>query len=362
MRILIFLSHPAQFLFYKNAVIMLRGNGHSIFLLTKTKDVLSELLDEIGWEYFNILPKERGNSRISILLSLFHRDIRIIRFAIKNRIGLLMGSDASLAHSGKLLGIPCITTLESDYEVIRNLARLTFPYTSHILVPEICSVGKWKKKKIGYSGYMKLAYLHPNWFQPDIQKVGVDINSPFFLIRLSGLSAHHDFGIRGIRPELLDRIVDKLEEYGRVFFSSEKSIPQKYQAKELSISVSNIHHYLSFATLFISDSQSMTMEAAMLGIPSIRISSFVGKINVLEELENQYELTFGFQPKSEDEIIQKITYLINTPELLNIFQLRRRKMLADKIDVTSFLAWFVENYPVSVEILRKNPNYTERFK
>ena len=37
-------------------------------------------------------------------------------------------------------------------------------------------------------------------------------------------------------------------------------------------------------------------------------------------------------------------------------------MLADKIDVTAFLVWFVENYPQSFQIMKENPDYQLRFK
>lgn len=362
MKILIFLSHPAQFLFYKNAVNLLKDNGHQIYVLIKTKDVLSELLDESGWEYINIIPWERGKSRFAIFWSLLRRGFKITRFAARNKIDLLMGSDASLAHAGKLLGIPCVTTLEDDYVVIKNLARLTFPFTTHILAPENCDVGKWHKKKIAYPGYMKLAYLHPQRFIPDLSKAGLNALTPFFLIRISGLTAHHDFGMKGLGQELLDKIVAKLEVNGKVFFSSETTLPEEYLHKKLNIPLSNIHHCLNFAKLLISDSQSMTMEAAMLGIPSIRISSFAGKISVLEELEHRYGLTFGFQPESEDGIIQKITDLLQMPDLHTIFQKRRQNMLDEKIDVTSFLVWFIENYPESGTIMQQNPGYVKRFK
>jgi uncharacterized protein len=362
LRILVFLSHPAQFLFFKNAVNILRDKGHMIFILIKTKDVLSELLDEGGWDYYNILPKERGKSRLSILWSLLQRDIKIVRFAAKNKVDLLMGSDASLAHAGKLLAIPCITTLEDDYRVIRNLARLTYPFTSCILAPEVCDIGKWNKKKTGYPGYMKLAYLYPHWFKPDPFKAGVSTLTPYFLIRLSGLSAHHDKGISGISTELLDKIIERLLKLGTVFISSEKAIPEKYNALKLNISVSDIHHCLGFATLLICDSQSMVMEAAMLGTPSVRISSFAGRISVLEELEHRYGLTFGFQPEAIEEIFQKIENLLSWPKLRQDFQIRMKKMLSEKIDVTSFLVWFIENYPDSKQIMRENPRYADRFR
>jgi len=37
-------------------------------------------------------------------------------------------------------------------------------------------------------------------------------------------------------------------------------------------------------------------------------------------------------------------------------------MLEDKIDVTAFLVWFVENYPESFSIMRENPDYQAGFK
>ncbi len=58
-----------------------------------------------------------------------------------------------------------------------------------------------------------------------------------------------------------------------------------------------MHHVLSFASLLICDSQSMSVEAAMLGVPSLRYSSFSGRISVLEELEHQYGLTYGINPE-----------------------------------------------------------------
>jgi uncharacterized protein len=37
-------------------------------------------------------------------------------------------------------------------------------------------------------------------------------------------------------------------------------------------------------------------------------------------------------------------------------------MLADKINVTPFLAWFIENYPASERVMRTDPDYQLRFR
>ena len=81
----------------------------------------------------------------------------------------------------------------------------------------------------------------------------------------------------------------------------------------------------------------MAVEAAMLGTPNARINSYSGKISVLEELEHQYQLTFGIHSKEESTILETIKQLISDNQLQQKFQTRRQKMLSEKIDVTPWL-------------------------
>lgn len=361
MTILVFLSHPAQFLFYKNPVERLRDKGHHVFVVIKTKDVLKELLEEAGWDYIVIRQKKRSKSYLSFFQNLVLRDYGIYIAARIIKPDLLMGSDASVTHVGKLLDIPCITTLEDDYAVIKNLVRLSYPFTSHILTPDSCSVGNWQHKKIGYKGYMKLSYLHPLVFRPDRSFLSHDPEEPFFLIRLSGLEAHHDFGVKGIGEALLDDIIRVLSGKGRIYITSEKSVPAHYQKYLLKISPSQLHHYLYFAKMLICVSQSMAVEASILGTPNIRISSFKGKISVLEELENKYGLTTGFLPGENEKVIAKIGELLQPEASGEQFRAKNQQMLHEKLDVASFMVWFIENYPVSAKTMKLTPEYQDRF-
>ena len=61
-------------------------------------------------------------------------------------------------------------------------------------------------------------------------------------------------------------------------------------------------------------------------------------------------------------MLLKIKELLSMKNLKQEWQKRRQKMLADKIDVTAFMVWFVENYPESVRIMKENPDYQLRFK
>jgi predicted glycosyltransferase len=209
---------------------------------------------------------------------------------------------------------------------------------------------------------MKLAYLHPNWFKPNVEIIGNLIETTYFIIRLSSLSAHHDIGIKGINLEILREIIRKLSNKGKVYITSEVPLGKEFEHLRLKNTISDIHHYLYYAQALICDSQSMAGEAAMLGTPSIRISSFVGKLSVLEELEHKYQLTFGIKPNEPDKLFNKIDELLAMSHLKDDFQNRRHKMLADKIDVTAFIEWFIENYPKSIHVMKENPDYQYNFK
>jgi predicted glycosyltransferase len=212
---------------------------------------------------------------------------------------------------------------------------------------------------VGYDGYMKLGYLHPNVFTPNLDLVSkYGISEKYAVIRLAKLAAFHDFGIQGITYQFLDKIIEKLEAKKiRVLISNEQKIDPKYDAYLLKINPSDMHHILSYAQMLICDSQSMSVEAAVLGVPSLRYSSFAGKISVLEELEHQYQLTFGIPIGEETMLLNKLDEILSHADLKLIFQERRAKMLEDKIDVTAFLVWFLENFPQSVDAYQKSQNW-----
>jgi len=54
--------------------------------------------------------------------------------------------------------------------------------------------------------------------------------------------------------------------------------------------------------------------------------------------------------------------LLNDTNTKQVFAKRKEIMLADKIDVTAFFVWFIENYPESAEIMKSNPDYQYKFK
>lgn len=194
------------------------------------------------------------------------------------------------------------------------------------------------QKKISYAGFQKTAYLHPAYFKPkeEIVRKVIDIKERYFLIRISDLSAYHDNGIKGFTVEIVQKIIEILKPYGKVLLSTERKLPGDLNQYLLKTEVTDIHHFLYFADLLIADSQSMCVEAAILGTPSVRFSDFVGKIGVLEELEHKYGLTFGVRFSQQKKLFETINNLLKIENLKIIWQAKRYKMLEEKIDVTLF--------------------------
>jgi predicted glycosyltransferase len=363
MKIFYYAGHPAQFLFFKNAYSILAEKGHDVCLAIKKKDVLENLVQNSNIPYVNVLQEGRKNSKAGIITGLIKREWRLFCEIRKFRPDLIMGTDPALAHVGKILGIPVITTLEDDYKVIEKLAKITYPFTTNILVPEVCDTGKYSIKKIGYPGYMKLAYLHPSVFQ---KEEGIEakygLTNKYVIIRLASLTAHHDIGIKGINDDVLDDLLNIIQAEGYTpWISAESSTSVKYSKYLLAINPSDMHPVLANASMLICDSQSMSVEAAILGIPSIRYSSFVGRISVLEELEHKYSLTYGIKAGYTEQLLQKTSELLQLNDLKTEFEDRRKKMLSEKINVTEFLVWLIENYPSSKQEILSDEYTFEAF-
>jgi len=98
-----------------------------------------------------------------------------------------------------------------------------------------------------------------------------------------------------------------------------------------------MHHVLYFAKMLVSDSQTMTIEAAILGVPSVRYNSLVGRISSMQELEYKYDLSYGFTPGHEEDMLKKLQYLLNKKNLQEECNRNREKLLKDKEDMTKII-------------------------
>lgn len=364
MNILVQLSHPAHFHLYKNAVRNLIADGHQVHVLIKSKDILEDLLKESGLPYVNICTKAHRGSKLGILLDMLERECKMFKYCRRNRIDLLTGSTPEVAHVGWLLGKYRINTGEDDASIVPLFFKMAGRFIQTELSPTTCDNGKYESRTVHYAGYHKLAYLHPNVFHPDKAVVSryFDPDRPYFILRFAQLKAYHDGGAAGITTEIAEKLIGMLEPHGNVYITSERPLEPQFEKYRLQINPLDIHHVMAYSDLYIGDSQSMAVEAAMLGVPNIRFNSFAGRIGVLEELQNKYRLTYGIPASDPGQLYARVGELLSMPSVRGEFQARRQVMLSEKIDVTAFFTWFIENYPESRRIMKENPDFQYRFK
>ncbi len=363
MKIIFTLGHPAHFHLYKNTIVELLEQKHEVKIVISDKDILKKILDLSTFEY-TVIAKSKSNEKLfDKATKLIKSSRELYKICKEFKPNLMVGCLSQMGIVGSLLRIKTVFNAEDDASYTFLQAILTYPFMHKILSPFETNLSIFNKKKIGYQGYHKLAYLHPNRFTPNFELVKNTIGEkPYIIIRLVNLNAYHDIKAKGISERVLDELISKITEKFAVYITSEKALSEKYKAYQLNINPSDIHHFLAFSQFFIGDSQSMTVESAMLGIPNIKFNSFAGRISVLEELQHKYKLTIGINPVEEEKLFQTVNSFLENKNLKEEYQLRREKLLNDKIDVSAFFTWFYLNYPASAKTMKENPDYQFNFK
>lgn len=361
MKFLFALGHPAHFHLYKYTISELLKEGHSVKIVISDKDILRKLLLDEEYEFEVIASLDIKSGLLFKGKKILKSTAKLFSICRLYKPDLLIGCLTQMSWVGFLLRIPSIFNAEDDITYTFLQGLVTYPFISTILAPIPTKVGFFSFKKIGYAGYHKLAYLHPNRFHSNAELViNLVGHNPYVIFRLVSLNAYHDVNAKGISEDTLKKLILIFKEYN-IFISSEKPLKPDFQKFKLNISENDIHHFLGNASFFIGDSQSMTVEAAILGTPNIKCNSFFGRISVLEELENIYGLTKGLPP-DEKLLFKTIKEYINDPQIQTRYEEQRQTMLSNKIDVTAFFIWFYKNYPASKKIMKDNPDYQYNFR
>lgn len=360
MKIIIDIGHPAHVHFFKNFIWAMRKKGHEILLTARKKDVTIDLLKTYGFDYIVSSKKYIGPM---MAYEILKRDIHLYNIAKEFKPEILMGiNNLVAAHVSVLTGAKSIIFTDTEHAKITN--AITFPFSDVICTPS-CYRDKIGPKQIRYNGYHELAYLHPNYFTPNpavLDELGLSEGDPFIIVRFVSWQASHDVGYNGLTLDTKRKAVHEFEKYGRVFITSEKPLPEEFEKYRISVSPEKMHDLLYYATLLYGESATMASECAVLGTHAI-FCDFAGR-GYTDEEERDYNLVYNFKldESSQENSIEKAVELLQDPALKTKGREKQKRLLNDKIDVTAFMVWFIENYPQSVAIIKRNPYLQEQFK
>ncbi|MCP4148296.1 MAG: DUF354 domain-containing protein [bacterium] len=358
MKILIDINHPAHVHLFRYFTQQFKARGHQVIFTTREKEISTYLLKAFGFDYISfgkhyksIAGKLWGQIKFNYLLYKVAR-------AFKPDLFLSMGSMYA-AQVSSLMRKPHIALDDTEHKASHHILYVPF---SDVLVNPSCFTKEFGKKQIKYDGFQELAYLHPNYFKPDpeiLKLLGVGVNERYTLLRFVSWDASHDIGQSGISMEMKRKIVKELSARTRVFISSETTLPEDLRQYELKIPPEKVHHLLYYAALYLGESPTMTTESALLGTPALCVSSWAHFCGNFMELR-KYDLIESYTPPDEEKTLQKAIQILENKNSKKEWKTKQQKLLKDKIDVTTFLAWLVENYPESIAIIKKNNTWQQK--
>ncbi len=356
MRILISVAHPAHVHLFKNIICGLQDHHHKVLVCARKKEITIDLLKNYGFNY--TIVSEKGNSQFHLIKEQIQRVMKFRNILNEFNPDLSISTmDPSLALASRWKGIPYICL--ADTEHARTTINGALPFTEAVLTPS-CFKKELGPKQIRYNGYHELAYLHPNRFTPNpavLAELGLAEGDPFIIVRFVSWQASHDVGQHGIRDKV--GLVKALEEYGRVLITSEGALPAELQEYQIRVSPEKLHDLLYYATLYVGEGGTTASEAAVLGTHAIIVSTLSKHCGIRTDL-NQYDLLWI----SEDDeyTIDKAAELLQNADLKALGQYNRSRLIDEKIDVTAFMVWFIENYPESVGMMKANSDFANIFR
>ena len=363
MKILIDIGHPAHVHYYRNLANELIAKNHAVYWTVKDISIAKNLLDHYGFNY--ILLPSKSDSIIGKIWKQILYDFIILKICIQKNIDVAIGTSVSVAHISKVTKVVSIVFDDDDDDVQPLVTKYVNPFTDFLISPDALKGKRKRWDTIYFPGFHELAYLHPKRFTPDyavLNELGLKHDESFFIMRFNVFKAHHDIGVSGLSLKHKLRLIDILKPFGKIFITTERNIEPELREYQLKVKPHKIHSLMSFANLFLGDSQTMSSESAVLGIPSIRCNSFAGRISYLEEEEHRYGLTFAFKPEDFESLILKLQELIGMSDIKQEWQNRRARMLNEKIDVTAFWVWLIENYKTLPTPMNDTPEFWNQFR
>jgi uncharacterized protein len=338
-RILFDIVHPAHVHFYKHMIADLEKKGVQTTIVAREKDVTLALLKAYELPFISVGRSEKKNI-FNQGKELLYRDLCIWRLAREFRPDVICTRSPAGVHVARLFGaVGIFDTDDGPAAGIHYHAAAPF---AHIITTPACISETYAKKHVKYPGYKQSAYLHPDHFTPDPkikQLLGVGDNEPYFLVRFVDMVASHDHGETGLSMVARVKLIDKLKAHGRVFVTTEGTIPEQWKDLQVHIPPHRMHDALAFATMQIGDSQTMAAESAFVGTPSLRVSTFKGRLTYLEELEHRYHLTKSFLPTQTDEFFTTLDSWLDDPAALKKVVSGHKQLLDETKNIAK---WYVD--------------------
>jgi len=364
MNILFACFHPVDPQIVKNLAQELIIKNHKVlFTIVEKENIIQNIVK--SYNLPTVIIGKAKKSLIGKLLNLIWIDLRLFFVAIKFKPTIIFSPTSPYTgHVSKILNIKHICWGDTETALV-NLNH-SLPFIDSLLLPD-CFYHQVKSEKvIRFKAYKEIAYLHPKWFNADetvLKTLSLSLQNKIVLMRFSALNAMHDIGLKSEALSNEDKILAFIKHIeqkyqAKVFISvTERNLDDRFNKYKLNIAPEKYIHLLAFCSLYIGEGTTTASEAGVLGVPWIALRN--KPLGYLIDQEENYGL--GIRTDNLDFAFQKAEEYLANKNIKDEWQIKRKKLLNDKIDATSFFAWFIENYPKSHKTMIENSDYQNRF-
>ncbi len=339
MKILFDIEHPAHVHYFKNVISILKGRGHNIIITAIDKDITFQLLKQYDLSFVSL--GKHYKSIFKKVFALIRNELKLIFISFKHKPDIYVSFHSPYpAHVGFLFRKKVIGITDTEHAKVSNF--LTNPFSDIILTPD-CFLKDLGKNHIKFNALIELSYLHPNYFKPnkdilDLLEIGKD--EKYSILRFISWDAMHDRGQYGLTLEVKRKAVRELSKFGKVFISSEDKLPDDLKKYKLNIPHEMIHDALYYAALFFGESGTMATESAILGTPTVRVSTLAKLLGNFKELNDKYDLVNYFDDSNLG--LSKCIEILNDKNSKNKWKDKSEKFINDKVDITKYLVDLLE--------------------
>ena len=318
MRIGIIVNTPDQVYFYKNICKALEREGDDCFFVARDYGETINLLEQFGIDHYTYSIS--SPSKVGKLTALPSEVLKSAQYFKKKKIDVITGFGGQDSVASVMLGIPDIAFNDSEPRV--NTITFATQYKLSMLFVDCMVTPDFFKQDLGRNhvkvkSLKELAYLHPNYYSPNpdiLEILNLSRDDRYAIIRLNAFDAVHDVGFRAFTLEEKRLIIKELEKRFKVFISSEVNLPRDLREYELKAPKHRIHDVEYYSSLCITETGTMTTEAAILGIPTIQLHPKAHLFGNFIELQ-RYGLIFSFT--HSNQAMDKIMEISNENNLKN---------------------------------------------
>lgn len=277
------LGHPAHVHFFRHPVAEWRRRGHRVRLTSRDKDVALALLAAYGLDHRVLSAVGRGAAGLARELAVrvwrLRGELRSHRADVVTAIG-----GGFIAPAGRLAGVPSLVW--TDTEHVATDRWLSDPWATAVCTPA-CFRRDLGRRQVRYRGRHELAYLDRRRFTPEpaaAAALGVAADEPYAVVRFVSWGAGHDAGHGGFSAADKRRLVAALGQRMRLAITSEAELPDELARHRLAVPPERLHDLLAGARLCVGEGATIATEAALLGVPTVYVSSLAGTMGCLDDL------------------------------------------------------------------------------